>query len=132
VPLTITRAQRDAIYDAVINHLTGIGDVWMCVDREDFATAKRLGRQFAQDLRLLADLGWTEAIDRETVDLTVAPDELADALARLHKDAAGSLADYVSRPKLDEELAQRDVAVSDALGEILSELARPAGEEASR
>jgi hypothetical protein len=43
VPLTITRAQRDAIYELVVTHLTGIGDVWVSVDRRDFAAAKRLG-----------------------------------------------------------------------------------------
>jgi hypothetical protein len=133
VPMTITRAQRDAIYEMVINHLTGIGDVRLSVQGGDFATAKRLGRDFAQDLRLLEDLGWAETIDRETVALTVPADELTRTLARLHKDAAGSLATYVLRPKDDEELAQRDLAASEALGEILSQLARPGdSEEASR
>jgi hypothetical protein len=77
VPLTITRAQRDAIYEMVISHLTAIGDVWLCIDRREFASAKRLGREFAEDLRLLEDLGWSETIDREAVALTVPPDELA-------------------------------------------------------
>jgi hypothetical protein len=35
----------------------------------------------------------------------------------------------VSRPKDDEELAQRDLAASEALGEILSLLARLADSE---
>lgn len=133
MPLIITRAQRDAIYELVVNHLTGIGDVWICVGRREFATAERLGREFAEDLRLLENLGWTPTVDRETVALTVPPDELTRTLARLHKDAAGSVGTYVSRPKDDEELAQRDLAASEALGEILSQLARPAdGEEALR
>ena len=93
MPLIITRAQRDAIYEVVVTHLTGIGDVWMSADRREFATAKRLGRAFAEDLRLLEDLGWADTIDRETVALTVLPDELTRTLARLHKDAAGSLGD---------------------------------------
>ena len=93
VPVSITRAQRDAIYEVVVTHLTGIGDVWMSADRREFATAKRLGRAFAEDLRLLEDLGWADTIDRETVALTVPPDELTRTLARLHKDAAGSLGD---------------------------------------
>lgn len=125
MPVTITRAQRDAIYEMVINHLTGIGDVWLGVHRRDFADAKRLGRKFAEDLRLLEDLGWSETIDHETVTLTMPPDELTRTLARLHKDAAGALGVYVSRPKEDEELAQRDLAASEALGEILSRLAEP-------
>jgi hypothetical protein len=41
----------------VINHLTAIGDVWMCVDRREYADAKRFGREFAEDLRLLENLG---------------------------------------------------------------------------
>jgi hypothetical protein len=41
VPLTITRAQRDAIYEIVIPHLTAIGDVWLCVKRREFAEAKK-------------------------------------------------------------------------------------------
>jgi len=125
MPLTINREQRDAIYELVLNHLTGIGDVWIEVENRQFATAKRLGRDFAEDLRLLEDLGWAETIDRETVTLTVAPEELTRTLARLHKRAAGSLELYVSRPKDDEELAQRDLAASEALGEVLGQLAQP-------
>jgi hypothetical protein len=49
------------------------------------------GRAFAEDLRLLEDLGWAETVDRETVALTVPADQLTRTLARLHKDAAGSL-----------------------------------------
>jgi hypothetical protein len=117
----------------VVIHLTGIGDVWLSIQGRDFASAKRLGRAFAEDLRLLEDLGWSETIDRETVALTVPPRELARTVARLHRDAAGALGAYVSRPKDDEERAQRDVAASDALAELLSQLARLAdGEEISR
>ena len=48
-----------------------------------------MGREFAEDLRLLEDLGWAEHIDRETVALTQPPDELTSTLARLHRDASG-------------------------------------------
>lgn len=130
MPVTMSRAQRDAIYEAVITHLTAIGDVWMCVDRRDYATAKRLGREFSEDLRLLEDLGWADRIDHDNVVLTQPPDELARTLARLHKDASGSLGTYVSRPKDEEELAQRDLAASEALGDILSQLAQPVDEVA--
>jgi hypothetical protein len=91
MPVTITRAQRDAIYAMVINHLTAIGDVWLSVKRRDFADAKEMGRKFSEDLRLLDDLGWPETIDHETVTLTMPPGELTRTLARLHKDAAGAI-----------------------------------------
>jgi hypothetical protein len=130
MPVTITRAQRDAIYEMVIMHLTAIGDVWLSVKRRDFADAKEMGRKFAEDLRLLDDLGWPETIERETVTLTMPPGELTRTLARLHKNAAEALGVYVSRPKEDEEFAQRDLAASEALGEILGRLAEPAADAA--
>jgi predicted transcriptional regulator len=123
VQVTITRAQRDAIYELVVDHLSGIGDVWTAMQDGDFASAKRFGRAFAEDLRLLEDLGWAESLDRESVTLTMLSDELTRTLARLHRTAAGSLGSYVSRPKDDEQLAQRDLAASAVLGEILSEAA---------
>ena len=127
--VTITRAQRDVIYETVLDHLTGIGDVWIAVHNRDLSTARRLGREFADELRLLEDLGWTETIDHATVGITVPPEELTRTLARLHNRAAGSLGTYVSRPKDDEQSAQRDVAAAEAIGEVLGELAAPAGGE---
>jgi hypothetical protein len=127
VPLTISRAQRDAIYAIVIDHLTAIGDVWLCVSRREFAEAKTMGREFAEELRLLEDLGWSETIDRDSVSLTIRPHELIRTVARLHRRAARSLGVYVSRPMDDEEFAQRDLAASETLGAILGELARKAG-----
>ena len=113
----------------MISHLTAIGDVWLCVRRREFADAKKMGGEFAEDLRLLEDLGWSETIDRDTVVLTLPPDELTRTLVRLHRRAARSLGVYVSRPKDDEELAQRDLAASETLGAILGKLAQQAGGE---
>jgi hypothetical protein len=76
MPVTITRVQRDAIYELVITRLTAIGDVWMSIKRREFADAKKMGREFAEDLRLLEDLGWAETIDRDTVSLTQPLEEL--------------------------------------------------------
>jgi hypothetical protein len=44
-------------------------------------------------------------------------------LARLHGDATGALGTYVSRPKDDEALAERDVTALQVVGELLSRLA---------
>ena len=125
MPVTITRAQRDAVYELVISRLTAIGDVWLSIKRREFADARKMGGDFAEDLRLLEDLGWAETIDRETASLTQPPQELTRTLARLHKDASASVGTYVSRSKDEEELAQRDVAACEALGEILTRLAQP-------
>ncbi len=121
--LTISRKQRDAIYELVIEHLTGIGDVWIELDKHDFATAKQLARAFVEDLHLLNDLGWDETVDSERVTLTVPPGELVHTIARLHREAHGALATYVSRPRDEEAAAERDVTASAALGELLTALA---------
>jgi hypothetical protein len=123
MPLTITREQRDAIYEVVLNHLTGIGDVWIAVQSRDFDYAQKLGRAFAEDLRLLDDLGWASECHTQTVTLTMPSDDLARAAARLQRRAADSLESYVSRPKDDEEIAERDVAASAAVGDLLGHLA---------
>jgi hypothetical protein len=131
--LTITGAQRDAIYQVALNHLGGIDVVWLSVRAGDFAAAERQWSEFAADLRLLGDLGWGETSDRETIVLSVPPVDLARTLARLHKDASGSLGSYVSRAKDDEAIAERDLLASEALGELLGQLAQPveAGEVTS-
>jgi hypothetical protein len=121
--LTISREQRDAIYELVVNHLSAIGDVWIELEKRDFATAKRQAREFVEDLHLMSDLGWDEAIDAEEVTLTVPRAELVGTLARLHREASGALGTYVSRPKNDEAVAERDLTASAALGELLSRLA---------
>ncbi|HVD86713.1 MAG TPA: hypothetical protein VNB59_04830, partial [Solirubrobacterales bacterium] len=57
--ITITADQRDAVYDAVLTHLSGIGDLLLVVEENDLERAYRLGREFSDDLRLvLDDLGW--------------------------------------------------------------------------
>jgi hypothetical protein len=123
MPLTISRTQRDAIYELLMNHLTGIGDVWIEIQNRNHANARRLGGAFAEDLRLLDDLGWSETIDSARVTLTLPPAELVRTIGRLHRDAAAGLDLYVSRPKDDERIAIRDLAASTAFGELLSELA---------
>jgi hypothetical protein len=133
MPVTINRVQRDAMYELVITRLTAIGDVWLSIKRREFGDAKKMGREFAEDLRLLEDLGWGETIDSDTVSLTQPPEELTSALGRLHTEASASVGAYMSRPKDEEALAQRDLAACHALGEILSRLAQPteAGEVTS-
>lgn len=131
MPLTISREQRDAIYQLVLDHLTGIGDVWIELEKHDFATAKRLAREFVEDLHLLNDLGWDETIDAERVTLTVPPRELVHTIARLRTRVTGALGSYVSRPTDEECVAQRDVMASAALGELLVDLAFASRAEAS-
>ena len=85
---TIDRDQRDGIYEVVRNHLGAIGDVWIALEEnEDFATAERLGREFGEDFRLLADIGWSPDEERRAFALTMPALDLIALLDRLSDEA---------------------------------------------
>lgn len=91
---TITKAQRDGIYELVCNHLYGIEDLWIALGRSrDYATAERLGIEFGEDFRLLGDIGWDPNDGREAFELTIPPHDLAETLKRLHNEAERLLAE---------------------------------------
>jgi hypothetical protein len=80
--------QRNAIYELVRNHLSGLGDVYMAMERRgDFATAERLGIEFADDFRLLRDIGWCPRDYRRRFVLTMPAHELKVVLRRLKGEA---------------------------------------------
>ena len=55
---TITKEQREGLYELVRNHIAGIGDIPIAIEEKgDFAEAERLGLQFVEDVRLLQDIG---------------------------------------------------------------------------
>jgi hypothetical protein len=90
--VTINAVQREVFYELVLDHLSGIADLSLAVEREDFAMAERLGIEFGEDLRLMEDLGWDKA-PREDAELTMSPEDLAEVLTRLKGDAEGGLSE---------------------------------------
>jgi hypothetical protein len=90
--VTISGGQRQVLYEMVLDHLSGIGDLLLAVEQEDDATATRLGEEFAADLRLMADLGWEKAW-RDDADLTMPAADLVPILTRLRADAEGGLSE---------------------------------------
>jgi hypothetical protein len=85
---TIDKDQRDGLYELVRNHLGGIEDLWLALERTgDFDTAEKLGGELAEDLRLLADIGWRPQDGREAFELTMPAGQLAASLERLHDEA---------------------------------------------
>jgi hypothetical protein len=74
---TISSAQRDALYDQILDKLSGIGDVWLAVSAQDYVAADRLGRAYSDDLRLvLDDLGWDDGPPLAAIELTTPSDVL--------------------------------------------------------
>jgi hypothetical protein len=90
--ITIDRDRRDGLYEVISNHLALIEDFWVAMERtKDFATAERLGLEFAEDFCLLRDIGWAEDEDRERFDLTMPSHDLSELLQRLRGEAVGIL-----------------------------------------
>lgn len=100
---TLTGEKRDAIYELLIEHLGGLGDVRIAIDRGDFGTARRLAKEFVEDFLLLDDLGWGPD-QRSEVPLTIPSGELAAIFERLRADA---------RDALFESAAERDAREAD-------------------
>jgi hypothetical protein len=124
VRITISATQRDAIYDDVLTHLSGIDGLWLAIEREDFATADRLGREFADDLTLvLDDLGWgAESSSSESIELTTQTDVLRRVLGQLRVRAARHV--QTEEEAINERREERSRAqlVVDTCDEVLSAL----------
>jgi hypothetical protein len=123
---TIDRDQRDGIYEVVRNHLGAIGDVWIALEEnEDFEVAERLGREFGEDFRLLADIGWRPREACEAFALTMPADDLIELLDRLSSEAEwvllGSAAERES-DRSDAATRSRFQLGLDACEELLVDL----------
>lgn len=120
--LTITAQQRDALYDYILDRLSGIGDIWLAVCAENYDTAKRLGREYSDELCLLLDdLGWDEGIGG-TVELTTRPDTLRRVFSRLRNSAA-SLVNSEEKERAEaQEFEERNRLVAEACQHVLAYL----------
>jgi hypothetical protein len=123
VGVTITAEQRDALYDRILDRLSGIGDVWLAANSQDFATAERLGREYSDELRLvLDDLGWGDGPDSGPVDLESSPDVLRRVFARLRDTTATERKAQATGWAESRNLEERNRLVSEACANVLREL----------
>jgi hypothetical protein len=118
----MSAAQRDALYDQILERLSGIGDVWIAVSSEDFEAAGRLGREYSDDLRLvLDDLGWGEGPEG-AVELETPPDVLRRVFSRL-RDTATDLRAGTEQERAElRELDERHQLVLEACCQVLDDL----------
>lgn len=120
--LTIEAAQRDALYDQLLDRLSGIGDIEAAIESEKYEEAERIGREYSDDLRLLLDdLGIGDG-SGEPVELTTPPEVLRRVLPRLRHLAVNHTAGL--EPELLElrELSERNRLVSEACESVLIQL----------
>lgn len=120
--LRITAAQRDALYDQILDRLSGIGDIELAIKAEKYEDAERLGREYCDDLRLLLDdLGLGEG-SGEPVVLATPPEVLRRTLPRLRELADRHAASQEPEWVEVNELRERNRLVSEACGTLLDAL----------
>jgi hypothetical protein len=104
-PVTVSVYQRRALYWAVVDELDAMGDIRINLVNRDVPSALRLRRRCEQALWLLDDLGWEEATERRSFELTMPVDELRPYLERVYWESVGSLAEHPH--ELVEEVVER-------------------------
>jgi hypothetical protein len=119
--LTITKAQRDALYDQILDRLSGIGDIEMEIRTEKYEAAKRLASDYSDDLRLLDDLGFGDG-EGGQVELSTPPEVLRRALPRLQQLAQNYSAGLESELVEVQEIRERNRLISEACETVLSGL----------
>lgn len=119
---TITAAQRDALYDQILDRLSGIGDIEVAIAAENYEHAERIGREYCDDLRLLLDdLGIGDG-SGEPVELKTPPEVLRRVLSRLRDRAATHNASLEPEWVEAEEIKERNRLVTDACEVVLAGL----------
>lgn len=128
--ITITSDQREGLYELVRNHLGSVGDLFDALERDkDFVTAERLGLEFAEDIRLLDDIGWSEDDNRSQFELTMPPHDLMEVLQRLHDEAEVVLTG-AKASREDTETNERFLRGLDTCEKVLADLDSLAGDRA--
>jgi hypothetical protein len=85
---TITPAQRDAVYQQILDRLSLAGNLSWLVEQNDLGAARRLAREVTDDLRLVLEaLGWGETSGDEAVELRLPAEQLRRTFARLRETA---------------------------------------------
>jgi hypothetical protein len=118
----ISAEQRDALYDRILDRLSGIGDVWLAASAARFDTADRLGREYSDELRLvLDDLGWGEGPEGD-VELKTDPAILRRVFTRLRESSAGERAARATSWEESRVLEERNRLVGETCDTVLEAL----------
>jgi len=122
VSVRITAAERDALYEQIAVRLSGIDEVWMAVQAEDYARADRVGREFSDDLRLvLDDLGWGTG-SGQPLELITPPDVLRRVCTRMQDTAEAQRRTEEEERARSQEHEEQTQRVLETCRRVLGEL----------
>jgi hypothetical protein len=113
--LSVTAAQRDALYDQILDRLSGIGDIEVAIQTENYDDAERIGREYSDDLGIGEGAGGP-------VEMTVPPEVLRRVLPRLRELALNHTAGLEPEWAEVQGLKERNRLVSEACEAVLAGL----------
>jgi len=119
--LTITSAQREVLRDLMAYRLFMVGDRRLEAAMAEGASHDQLAAEFADDLRLMRDLGW-DRHKRGDVVLTMPSRPLELTLRRMRFDAVEAQAEDVQPNETQEERMARFQLAERTCDELLAAL----------
>lgn len=134
----LTADEGDALREVVLTHISGIDDLRMACEAEDFERAKRLGIEFGDELRLMEDLRWSGVLpETAVIRLTMPPKQLRrlfvrlrSVIAALQADEEREEAEVREEARIFRERAQRVTQACDRVLGVEVKNGSRAGEEA--
>lgn len=89
--------QRESLYNIVLTDLSGIGDVTLNMDAGRISEGRQLGRQYAQDVALLEQIGWELNPELESYEIELPDAEALAICRRFCQVAAGVISDGMAQ-----------------------------------
>jgi hypothetical protein len=119
---TITSDQRTVLYEEILVCLTGVGDLLIAIERNEFDRAQRLADEFADYLRLLVDdLGWGEE-DAGMIELKSPPAVLRRSMERLKQRADAEEQEISEQRAVMQEWEKRTALLRLTCDQLLGDL----------
>jgi hypothetical protein len=120
--ITITKEERDALYERIVVRLNGLDDVNRVVEQGDWGEAQKLGQEFSDLLRFVcSDLGWGER-GEETLSLSTPHDVLTRSAEAIRDLARCDVKQFESERQAAEELEKEAHYLQQACERILGDL----------
>jgi len=121
--VTITRAERDALYAELLGELSAIGDVYVELNRGNAEAARRMWRKFDPELQLLDCLGWRQVEPLEEFELDLDARVLERAIAAIRDRGDYLVAQHFEEQQESLGVAHHGLHVIATCRRVLAQLA---------
>lgn len=128
--LTLKPTARRLLRRRLLGELSGIGDIFIAANAEQWGTALALRRRYEDCMRLLDDLGWREDDPAEEFAITMEPVPLMRVLARVHENCGEDVEEHVARTAEGPEALWEAMLTVAICGDVLVDLVGDDVEEA--